>query len=367
MESSLKIQIRNGIDELTKISKQEGKNLSISNNSKTIFIGKAFESIILDTNIAYIFQKELDFIVRYRNTLPITVLDLIYACNGIRNLLLQLNKFQKHKCYNHDVINYAAILEQELSISLSYINSKKKQTFITHLPFCALCYKRTFRSYFYCENHSSNQNKDHYKKAKSRLFNTAKQRIDDEEILEKIKSFESSKLKNTKTAYFLYTLTAVISPVYKKPIYTTTELLDLIKAHYPLTSNILNFAYLYKQRDIIQLAFSIVEQLDKDESVMWKHKNADLWINHASFPELSSTVINFISRYEATLIIANTKPKFGPNKGTGEKKSLRESITALAQQQLQQTGKINQSEIARSLNLSRQRINVIIKTLHLDR
>ncbi|WP_369686618.1 winged helix-turn-helix transcriptional regulator [Photobacterium leiognathi] len=34
---------------------------------------------------------------------------------------------------------------------------------------------------------------------------------------------------------------------------------------------------------------------------------------------------------------------------------------------MQQTGKINQSEIARSLNLSRQRINVIIKTLHLNR
>ncbi|TOC23743.1 MarR family transcriptional regulator, partial [Vibrio parahaemolyticus] len=73
-------------------------------------------------------------------------------------------------------------------------------------------------------------------------------------------------------------------------------------------------------------------------------------------------ILSILARYEATQRIYQPL-KSGPMKGYGADVERREILRELYRKQLEDNGRVNLSQIAREMGLSRQRVSVLVKEL----
>ncbi|ENH2301110.1 MarR family transcriptional regulator [Vibrio parahaemolyticus] len=107
----------------------------------------------------------------------------------------------------------------------------------------------------------------------------------------------------------------------------------------------------------------VIESLDDSgvESSRWE---ASEELNHFDNGPLRFAILNILARYEATQRIYQPL-KSGPMKGYGADVKRREILRELYRKQLEDNGRVNLSQIAREMGLSRQRVSVLVKELQL--
>jgi DNA-binding NtrC family response regulator len=76
-------------------------------------------------------------------------------------------------------------------------------------------------------------------------------------------------------------------------------------------------------------------------------------------------IVSTLHRYECTYRYESLPVNFGPDKGYRRNEEQCSSIKQLIDMQRLETGKVNLSEVARMLGLSRQRIHKIVNTYEL--
>ncbi|CAM4329543.1 hypothetical protein [Vibrio agarivorans] len=377
MGNELRKEMKIAIDQLEVRAKLEGRRIVKAKGVKNIFIGEAYKDIKLNLKISSVLACEMTFSKKYEKSSPSSVLELIYACRGLNNTIEQLQRFQLSNLMSYpiDVIDYVDTLEQELSFAKGRTYERRSSSTKNSIPFCALCWKRTFSSDYYCKDHHSTRNHAIHKQAKNQLFTAIKTLCDDESTLEKYDYYQKGYLKGGRLAHNLYSWTASFAPNIQIPIVSHTlsdnpfdktiaSTIQTVKKIYPITAS--KLAPTLENKTVSDLKvwiIKIIDTLDSTEATVWAYKDVELWLKKSSEQELLSTLLNVLRRYEAFKTIQSATSTSGPTKGKNANVELRESIQRLAKQQREQTGKVNQSEIARKLDLSRQRISMLMKEL----
>lgn len=244
-------------------------------------------------------------------------------------------------------------------------------------------------SNYYCEIHHPNQPKSKYYQAKNRLIRAIK--------LYKPEYYSEYKLTSThnykKNLPYLYLKwTYSFAPNYTKfanklettKIYklnykeTKEALLTSIKTYYPLTYTLIqkeNIDSAETWHDFIILSLNA---LDKTESSLWQAKDIDSWMSISTIKEGDSdekpdpditVILNLFRRHEAIETINSMARPRGPKKGAdipSKDNILREKIIQLVKRQSESGKKVNKAAIGRELNLSRERIRVLMKELDLQ-
>lgn len=373
MNIDLYREMRKELKQLEDQAITKGKLLINTRGPKNIFVGDAYKNIRLDPEVIAILCTVMSFTQKYSISPPSTILELIEACRGLSNTIKQLQYFQRTNLvfYHTDIVSYVDTIEQELACAKGRTYEKRSYSPHSPLPFCALCWKHTYSSKFYCRDHNPSLNLANHKKAKNKLFTAIKTTSSDEDILEKFRRYEKGYFKGHRLAPNLYTWTASVVPRAKILIISNDVdadaniglIIETIKNSYPQTTR--RLAHFFKSKPTLDLepwVIKIIGILDRTY-IIWKDTDDERWIKESSQQKLIQVLLNFLHRYEAFLVIQNATSKYGPEKGSNENLELREDIQRLLAKQRQEIGRTNQSEIARELNLSRQRISVLIKEL----
>ncbi|MFS1935437.1 hypothetical protein [Vibrio splendidus] len=114
---------------------------------------------------------------------------------------------------------------------------------------------------------------------------------------------------------------------------------------------------------LLDWGYLVIKSLDNSgfESSRWK---ASKELIHLNNDQLRLVILNILARFEATQRIYQPF-KSGPMKGYGADLDRRKKLTELYHKQLEDSGRVNLSQIARDIKLSRQRVSILVKELKL--
>lgn len=147
--------------------------------------------------------------------------------------------------------------------------------------------------------------------------------------------------------------------------FTYGRMLELIKEPYPITHKLIHNISPMKFSTLERWICEIVKKLDPYDYSVQLDNFMD-WLDLPGDDTDWRNILYILRRHEVYKTITSKRRKRGPKKGhVLANISLREKIKKATESQISTKGKINAAEIARELNLSRQRVNVIIKELKL--
>lgn len=198
--SELLKQVRDNLDALELCARQKSKQLVLQNRSGSIAVLEAL-NIPCDDQMANALARHVPFLQKYSGAKPSTLLELVIYAGGINKCIEKLVDFRQLKRRDlfeerlqeqaREVIDYFNSIETALVLAKGKTGQKKvaaSRSTSTSLPFCAFCFKRVFRSQYYCEEHHPSRNAEMHKRYKRRLFSavyrhcdnhTARQQLDD--------------------------------------------------------------------------------------------------------------------------------------------------------------------------------------------
>lgn len=266
---------------------------------------------------------------------------------------------------------------------------RKKEGYF--LEYCALCWRLVNKnkilnfdesadySASYCLKHHPKKSDWEYHHARSALLAA----IDNSDHELKGELIDRKKNKRL-TPLFLYKSTARFTT--KPPamvldmLHTgdswkdrAARIIEASKSYYPTASEAIKAIPIAELSSWEAWFYAVINALDpsgKDASswddarVDWKSMSDD---QSAASKEVGEEVLlNILHRYEAVSRINSTPRPRGPKKGTvATNEALRADITLLANLQKEKNNKINASQIAKYLKISRQRVSVLLKELGL--
>lgn len=354
----------------------DAQNIKVAQRKRKgyLYAVLALENIDLEPFFIQAFQSRFNPLKTHKSN-EINKLDsLVISHGGLNRTIEQLKELLIFNRWanSYDEIDYAdEILQNLWKVRALTPQYKEKFYWNTILPTCALCWRLPENSHYYCSGHHPNRAQKSYKAAKHKFFRALTQ-------LENIyveSKFEVETLSNSQKASNLYRLLGGFAPHPRYFImhckeHVLEELwIDLAKSITATSQELypaaFNFIKRIKAQDYSSWknwCVAIIRALDPLQPQVWVDREQDKYFVKV---EHWTTIVSTLHRYECTHRYESLAVKFGPEKGYGRKEQQCSSIKKMIDIQRLETGKVNLSEIARTLGLSRQRIHKIVSTYRL--
>ena len=398
--------VRKAIDESYEYSQKQGKSISHGRVASQLAVADFFNTVVIEPRISALIVS-ISALPIPSTTDGISIGELLRNAKTQREAKKWIEKTEKYllsKLSNESDF----LVVSELSAEIDYLKQiyycfelisilikkskriqRKKDGYF--LEYCALCWRLVNKnkilnydesadySAYYCLEHHPKKADWEYHRARLALLKAIENsdHVSYEELIERKKD-------KLVTPLFLYKATAKFASKPSEMVLECFHVEDLWKdrvgriievseSYYPNASEAIksiSVARLTKWREWFYSVISSLDPSGKDAS-NWDDSCGD-WIGESD-DKLSQSqyfgervVLNILHRYEAVCNINNIPRPRGPKKGAVNKKDgLRSEITSLANIQIEKNNKINASEIGKELNMSRQRISVILKELGL--
>jgi len=372
----LKAVVIENLNRLEKRSVAKGKKLTQKRGSQNICVIEAF-GVHLDKEIALLLVDRLTFKKKHQKRLPRTLLDLIECCGGLSNAIEQLRLYQRSNLAFEDqnTVEYVDMLEHLLTLAKGKTAQYGSVRGEFKLPFCALCWRRTFASQHYCKEHHPSRNPLVYKASKHRLITAIEKHSTKNDFKQQVFVYRQKESRDNLLAKRLYAWTGSFS----KPAnmhggrlqgvdglalsLVCDIIIEIVTSSYPNAHNLISFPTHNVEQNLSEWVVKCIASVDKFDAMLWQHKDNQLWLEKASSLEIVITFLHAVSRMEAKVKIDSLPIEFGPQRGTGADQALRANILELLDNQRSTGKKLNKAEIARALDLSRQRVHKIIKEM----
>jgi hypothetical protein len=379
----LSSEIRKALSKLKVLAQESEKRISAKPKEGYLCVLSAIEDIDLETQFISSFQKLFSPIKAYANTPINSVKQFIHANGGVNSSIEKLRDYLTITVVDEtDYISiyansfYGSLLDIKASTSRRHLKQLSFQ-----LPYCAFCWRRVEDSNGYCQVHHPNQSKSSFYKAKSALIAALK--YNNSKYLEEYRWLEKKDIRKLSLAKYAFKWTAsfashprlisralVSSEISDQNIKVLAgKLLLFSKDEYPQTFKLLVKIYFPDITSWQDFVLKIVNVLDPIESVYWEAKDVIDWMSPDGSAPNIFVILMILQRHEAYQYINSLPRPRGPVKGVvlpSQKIELRKKISDLVQSQKDKGQKLNRAEIARKLNLSRQRVSVLIKELEIQ-
>lgn len=418
-KNKLSIETKLFIDKAYDESISKGKPISDGYFRGQIIAAKYFYEVVIDPQVSRKIDhavlltaknKSLKKLFKSRCE-SISIGWLLEACVTIKNtqkIVFLTIDYLRNQFLDHDIkeeIDYLYKLDDCLLlikkiIASSKINKNIRKIAPRSLPFCALCWRLVQESGYpngnECEPKSRNFCIEHHPKINSIKYHTARRAL-----FSAIKSEELSKSKKLNSILSMIQSGKQIEPatIYRATsfildrinlkeyndcfeknildgssswICKAQSILKMVEKYYQYTYGEISKASIKNHKSWESWFLHVINILDRGNNdlsnweILREDKNRD--VNLKNYDYISDlTLLNILHRYETTqaLMDKNRFPRRkGPQKGTVTKNELvRLQIKFLAEKQFSEKMIINASQIAKEVNLSRQRVNVILKEL----
>jgi hypothetical protein len=402
-QNQLLESVREVINQSYKDSQKDNVPISNGHMAGQIMAAVLFNNIYIDQDIAealydaniksFSVNLSVGQFLRDGKTLRKSKKWIIKTENNIHSKLVDKTKITSYtlQCASIDYLKelYHCLELISILVRKSKRIQRKKNGFF--LEYCALCWRlvnknkllnfdeSTDYSASYCIEHHPKKADWNYHLARNTLISAIEKTNSNlkEELIERKKD-------NEITPLFLYKSTATFAKKHPKKDMvlfhsgdTWKDRASLIKnlaeSYYPNASLAMKSIYVLKLFSWEAWFNAVINALDTSGKDMANWGDAGTNWNRITDDQASvseyvgeTVLLNIIHRYEAVSNI-NAIPRLrGPKKGTvATNKSLRAVISKLAKEQKANDRKINASEIAKKLNISRQRVNVLVKELGL--
>jgi hypothetical protein len=379
----LSSEIRKALTKLKVLAKESEKRISAKPKEGYLCVLTALEDIDLETQFIYSFQKIFSPIQAHANTPINSVKQFIHSSGGLNYSIERLRDYLTIAVVDGtDSISiyannfYGSLLDIKASTSRRHLRQSSFQ-----LPYCAFCWRRIEDSKGYCQIHHPNQSKRSFYKAKSALIAALK--YNNSKYLDEYRCLEQKDIRKPKLAKYAFKWTASFAshPTLINSVLDSSEISDqniqfladklllFSKNEYPQTFKLLveiSFSNITSWQDFV---LQIVKVLDPIESAYWEAKDVIDWMSPDGSTPHIFVILMILQRHEAYQYINSLSRPRGPAKGVvlpSQKIELRKKISDLVQSQKDKGQKLNRAEIARKLNLSRQRISVLMKDLEIQ-
>ncbi|MEG3221777.1 hypothetical protein PD716_14250 [Vibrio gigantis] len=376
---------------LTLIKKKHhiGSGIIVSTAFSQPQLSRHYSSLIADTIVFCkkyegLKPQNVEELIRYCGGLKATVKSIQYAYEFELPLRSELDDDLEFLLYAIESVLLKAIgatnqkqqwLPQKIAEDqgkLGLYNSQYKM----RLPICALCWKRTFAFSFFCKDHHSIRNKKAYNSAARKVLSFTERYSSNLEL----KGFAiARRKKNSKETGLVARLFNMVNdsvpPVFDVLSHQTDRqwksyadsIVIYTEKNYPISFHYLKQAEELTQftiyNSLLNWGYMVIKSLENSgfESSRWK---ASKELIHLNNDQLRIVILNILARFEATHRIYQPL-KSGPMKGYGADLDRRKKLTELYHKQLEGSGRVNLSQIARDIKLSRQRVSVLVKELKL--
>ena len=371
---ALRKQIEKQANALQGQARVENIKITQRKRARYLYAITALKNIVLEPFFIKAFKAEFKSLKTYESQIINELDSLVIAHGGLNRTILQVEEFLAIRglwTTNYDEIDYADEVLQSLWKVRSLTPQYKEKTYWnTVLPTCALCWRLPQSSHYYCSEHHPNRDQKSYKAAKHKVFRALTQ-LDNIYIESKSEKHKEAG-SNSQKASNLYRLLGGFAPHPRyfikfcknyvlqatwielaKSITTTTQEL------YPATFNCIKRIKPQDYSCWKNWCVAIIRALDPLQPKAWVVREQD---KHLINVESWMAIVSTLHRYECTHRYESLPVNFGPEKGYRRNEEQCSSIKQLIDMQRLETGKVNLSEIARTLGLSRQRIHKIVNT-----
>ncbi|WP_282174697.1 hypothetical protein [Vibrio diabolicus] len=394
----LEAELLVNLEKLKVTASQKGLKLLQKKHSDScgILVSTALSQPQLSSNYSSQLSDTLTFCKKYEGLKPQNIEELVRYCGGLKATVKNIKhayEFELSVRFDDELEFLLDAIERVLLKAISATNHTPKwlsyevaeergkleaynAQYSIHLPMCALCWKRTSSFSFYCKEHHSIRNKKAYNSAVRKVFSFTTRHSSNSDLI----NFANGNTKQIGTQRRLATklfgmVNDIVPPIvnvlnfqaethwhsYAESIITYTQ------KHYPAS-----FHRLKQRKGLMQYSaydslldwgYMTIDCLDSsgNESSSWKGSQELIYLNN---DHLRFALLHILARYEATQRIYQPL-KSGPMKGFGTDIEQRETLSDLYNKQLRDNGRVNLSQIAREMKLSRQRVSVLAKELKL--
>lgn len=394
----LETELVSNLEKLKAIASQKGLNLlkKKCHKSSGILVSTAFSQPQLSAHYSSLISDTIPFCRKYEGLKPQSVEELIRYCGGLSAAINNIQYAYEFELpmrieVDDDLEFLLFSLESVLLKARSATSQTKKwipfeiaqeqgrlnlfeSQYKTRLPMCAVCWKRTFSSSYYCKEHHSIHNKKAYNSAVRKVLSFTERHSSNSELKDFSNAYRKKNGKQRGLAAMLFSMVNDSVPAVVDVLsYQTDEhwesyaesIILYAKNNYPTSFHRLqqtdNLTQFSSFNSLLGWGFMVIESLDdsEGESSRWE---ASEELNHFNNGQLRFAILSILARYEATQRIYQPL-KSGPMKGYGADVDRREVLRKLYREQLEDNGRVNLSQIAREMGLSRQRVSVLVKEL----
>jgi hypothetical protein len=365
-------------------------------DSSGILVSTALSQPQLSSHYSNLLSDTLSFCKKYEGLKPQNVEELVRYCGGLKATVKNIKhayEFELSVRFDDELEFLLDAIESVLLKAISATNHTPKwlsyevaeergkleaynAQYSVHLPMCAVCWKRTSSLSFYCKEHHSIRNKKAYNFAVRKVFSFTTRHSSNSDLINFANGNTKQIGKQRRLATKLYGMVNDIVPPVVNVVNFQAEthwhsyaesIITYTQKHYPAS-----FHRLQQSKDLMQYSaydslldwgYMTIDCLDSSgsESSSWKGSQELIHLNN---DHLRFTLLHILARYEATQRIYQPS-KSGPMKGFGTDAEQRETLSGLYNQQLRDIGRVNLSQIAREMKLSRQRVSVLARELKL--
>ncbi|MEZ8390910.1 hypothetical protein AB6C53_16650 [Vibrio splendidus] len=388
LAAKLNKQLRRNLDQLEDMARSEGKRLTQKTSKGGVSVLDAFD-VPIEEQVAVVLAQNIPFLVSFVGKRPRTVQEFIRYSGGLNMCIEKLinyrtydsNDTEKPRLQEQEsvVIDYVDMLEQMLVKAKGRTPQKpssdkaNKNYEPLALPFCALCFRRVYRSPYYCMKHHSSRNANAYKQATRRLMSAVYRHSNDLNEQTKLERYKNGEQRlEAKTLYRWLDLFAASPTLAIKDLKKSDQdddnwqafaqcILDFSSKYYPHTFTKLPTVSCGSNLDD-WLMKTVKELGGQTEVNMWQHKDADVWMVKSNLMQKSLTLLNCLSRYESMCVVENFEVKTGSKAGS-QIDVAKHAIANKLLKEKETDDSITYSFIAKKSGLSRTTINNIAKKM----
>lgn len=408
-QSSLSDDIRKVIDQAYEQSQKQNKPISDGRIEGDLVVADFFDTIIIDSQVSEAITKSINksfesihgeisigLLLREAKTPHKAKKWILKTEEYLRSRLVNTDCF-KFISEQYPVIDYLKELYHCLELITMLIKKSKRIQRVKSgyfLEYCALCWRLVNKnkllefdesadySASYCLEHHPKKFDWKYQCARSALRAAIEK--SDHELNELKEELIRKNNDGSLTPRFLYKATARFA---KKPSridldkYHTgdfwrnraSRIIEISKPYYPHASEAMKSILIDELSSWQEWFYAVINSLDpsKTDESNWVCTNID-WSSMSDDKAAISldvgevVLLNIIHRYECVSNINATPRPRGPEKGAVKKnEALRSDIIFLANKQKTKNNEINGAQIAKELDISRQRVSVLLKELGL--
>jgi len=420
-KAGILFESKNALEKALVCAQQKKTSLVVKKTNDKVWVVDFLLKVRVHESIeSFIHTYSVNKILATPGNAPTSLGSLILAAGTLKEAIkeIRLAQWTASKLCLTEISDYLADIQISLQmVSRAILESRKtpiKKTSSVH-PFCSLCWRLKNEyaqlnysegensSTRYCLEHHSTYNYQQYNVAKGALIAAAKNRnsILDQELLIIINE-KSINLKPTEHLLYQLSMSFADKPAtkdlqkLKKDVLKwqdrATQVLELIKNNYPITSKLINNVKPAEYPSWGDWFIEIIKSLDSSlaDHESWKiaqsAENAEIAKNSknaknstcnnsqkTSEPPLYDNSLTgwpvlktICHRHEAFKIVHMKNRPRGPKKGVVKKNTnLRSQLTKAVQLRAQEKKKIVWSHIAKELKVSPQRIHVLAKEMGL--
>ena len=386
------------LERLKVTASQKGLKLLQKKHSDScgILVSTALSQPQLSSHYSNLLSDTLTFCKKHEGLKPQNIEELVRYCGGLKATVKNIQhayEFELSVKFDDELEFLLYAIESVLLKAIAATNQTPKwlsyevaedrgklgaynAQYRIHLPMCALCWKRTSSFSFYCKEHHSIHNKKAYNSAVRKVFSFTTRHSSNLDLISFANGYtkQSGKQRGLTTKLFGM-VNDTVPPVMNILSFQTEthwesyadSIITYTHEHYPASfhrlKQVKNFMQYRAYGSLLDWGYIVIDCLDSsgNESSSWKGSQE---LTHLNNDQLRFALLHILARYEATQRIYQPL-KSGPMKGFGADVERRETLSELYNKQLRENGRVNLSQIAREMKLSRQRVSVLAKELKL--